>query len=69
MTHYFLNKNKGIINLGLGNENSKSSILNCFTTLTTDEVKRRKMHNFQLEHNLANSKKNVIKLINNLVST
>jgi CMP-N-acetylneuraminic acid synthetase/spore coat polysaccharide biosynthesis predicted glycosyltransferase SpsG len=69
MTHYFLNKNKGIINLGLGNKNSKSSILNCFTTLTNDEVKRRKMHNFQLEHNLANSKKNVIKLINNLVST
>ena len=69
MTHYFLNKNKGIINLGLGNKISKNSILNNFKNLIDDSDKRKKMHNFQLSHNLAYSKKNVIKLINNLVST
>ncbi len=68
MTHYFLNKNKGIINLGLGMEISKNSILKCFKNLIDDSDKRKKMHNFQLSQNLASSKKNVIKLINNLVS-
>lgn len=68
MTHYFASRNHGFLNLGLGINVNKKTILNSFTKLAVGFEERKSMSKKMLSFDLKNGKNRVVNIINKIIS-
>ena len=66
-THFFASSNFGFLNLGLGFEVENSAILNSFTSLVNNEVKRKEMSKKMKQNRLKDGRKIVNNIIQNVL--
>ena len=68
LTHFFASKENGFVHLGLGKNVERKDILDVFTSLISNYEQRKMNNKLMLAKNLKNGTKNVIKLINKVIS-
>ncbi len=66
-THFFASSDFGFLNLGLGFEVENSAILNSFTSLVNNEVKRKEMSEKMKQNRLKDGRKTVKNIIQNVL--
>lgn len=67
LTHFYASESYGFINLGLGNQASAQAILKEFSEYAANYKRRKEMSARMLQEDVANGKKRVVKLINELI--
>lgn len=68
MTHLFANENNGFVHLGLGENVDNEFIQQTFVKLYNDQHLRQEMNQKMLKNNIKEGKKNVLKLIRELIN-
>ncbi len=68
LTHFFCSAKNGFVNLGLGIEVDKHTLLKVFVNLVKDYGQRKYMNQLMLANDLRNSKKRVMKKIKYLIN-
>jgi len=68
MTHFFASEENGFLHLGLGEHVDNESIQQSFVKLCHDQKSRQEMNIKMLKSNIKDGKKNVLKLIRELIN-